>query len=137
MSDMLVQYFRDVKKLLPCSPKEKQRCIDELEADVTAFLEHRPNASLAEIYDSVGSPESIAESFMSRISPQELSRKVSTKRCIAIGVIVIVALLAVVIGAVAIRIAHDVQDIHEGYFVEFTGDSTTVEPSVDSETEVY
>ena len=137
MSDILVQYFRDVKKLLPCSPKEKQRCIDELEADVTAFLEHHPDASLAKIYDSVGSPEVIAESFMSRISPQELSHKVSTKRRIAIGVIVIVTLLAVVIGAVAIRIANDVHDIHKGYFVEFTDDSTTVEPPVTSETKVY
>ena len=60
------QYSRDVKELLPCSAKEKQRCIDELEADVTAFLEHHPDASLTPKWILIlsGSPESIAKSFI-------------------------------------------------------------------------
>lgn len=118
MSDILVQYFRDVKKLLPCSAKEKQRCIDELEADVTAFLEHHPDASLTEIYDSIGSPESIAKSFMDRVSPNELSHKLSAKRKIVVGILAIAIVLAAIVAILAAVTTHMRQDFYDGYYVE-------------------
>ena len=119
MSDnTLAQYFRDVKKLLPCSAKEKQRCIDELEADVTAFLEHHPDASLTEIYDSIGSPESIAKSFMDRFSPNELSHKLSAKRKIVVGILAIALVLAAIVASLAAVTTHMRQDFYDGYYVE-------------------
>lgn len=119
MSDnTLAQYFRDVKKLLPCSAKEKQRCIDELEADVTAFLEHHPDASLTEIYDSIGSPESIAKSFMDRVSPNELSHKLSAKRKIVVGILAIALVLAAIVAILAAVTTHMRQDFYDGYYVE-------------------
>lgn len=119
MSDnTLAQYFRDVKKLLPCSAKEKQRCIDELEADVTAFLEHHPDASLTEIYDSIGSPESIAKSFMDRVSPNELSHKLSAKRKIVVGILAIALVLAAIVASLAAVTTHMRQDFYDGYYVE-------------------
>ena len=119
MSDnTLAQYFRDVIKLLPCSAKEKQRCIDELEADVTAFLEHHPDASLTEIYDSIGSPESIAKSFMDRVSPNELSHKLSAKRKIVVGILAIALVLAAIVASLAAVTTHMRQDFYDGYYVE-------------------
>ena len=119
MSDnTLAQYFRDVKKLLPCSAKEKQRCIDELETDVTAFLEHHPDASLTEIYDSIGSPESIAKSFMDRVSPNELSHKLSAKRKIVVGILAIALVLAAIVAILAAVTTHTRQDFYDGYYVE-------------------
>ena len=119
MSDnTLAQYFRDVKKLLPCSAKEKQRCIDELEADVTAFLEHHPDASLTEIYDSIGSPESIAKSFMDRVSPNELSHKLSAKRKIVVGILAIALVLAAIVAILAAVTTHMRKDFYDGYYVE-------------------
>ncbi len=119
MSDnTLAQYFRDVKKLLPCSAKEKQRCIDELEADVTAFLEHHPDASLTEIYDSIGSPESIAKSFMDRVSPNELSHKLSAKRKIVVGILAIALVLAAIVAVLVAVTANKRQVFYEGYYVE-------------------
>ena len=119
MSDnTLAQYFRDVKKLLPCSAKEKQRCIDELEADVTAFLEHHPATSLTEIYDSIGSPESIAKSFMDRVSPNELSHKLSAKRKIVVGILAIALVLAAIVASLAAVTTHMRQDFYDGYYVE-------------------
>ena len=112
------QYFRDVKKLLPCSAKEKQRCIDELEADVTAFLEHHPDTSLTEIYDSIGSPESIAKSFMDRVSPNELSHKLSAKRKIVVGILAIALVLAAIVASLAAVTTHMRQDFYDGYYVE-------------------
>lgn len=119
MSDnTLAQYFRDVKKLLPCSAKEKQRCIDELEADVTAFLGHHPDESLTEIYDSIGSPESIAKSFMDRVSPNELSHKLSAKRKIVVGILAIALVLAAIVASLAAVTTHMRQDFYDGYYVE-------------------
>lgn len=138
MNDTLLkQYLLDVKKLLPCSPSEKKRCIMELEADATAFLENQPNASLEDLYASVGSPQSIAKSFMARTSPEQLSHKFSVKRKIAIGIVVIIAFLAVVVSAVAISVANDVHDIQNGHFTEFIGDSAEAEPPITSDTEIY
>lgn len=134
MNDTQKQYLLEVKRLLPCSSSEKKRCIVELEADVSAFLKNYPNATLEDLYTSLGSPESIAESFMARIDPKQLSRRLSVSRKIAIGVI---AFLAVVISAVAVSVANDVHDIQNGNFTEFIGDSTEAEPPITSDIEIY
>lgn len=137
MNDIQKQYLLEVKRLLPCSSSEKKRCIVELEADVSAFLENYPNTTLEDLYTSIGSPESIAESFIARMNHIQFSRKLSVSRKIAIGVIAIIAFLAVVISAVAISVANDVHDIQNGNFTEFIGDSTEAEPPITSDTEIY
>lgn len=136
MNDTLKQYLQEVKKLLPCSSSEKKRCIIELESDVSAFLENNPNATLEDLYASIGSPESIAKSFSSRISPTQLSHRLSIKRKIAIGVIVIVALLAIVVGIVAIKIGNDVHEIQNGHIAEYIEDSSAA-PLPTSQIEVH
>ena len=118
MRDTLTQYFRDIKKLLPCSTAEKKRCILELEADVSAFLENNPDATPKDLYAAIGSPQSIAESFMARTDPEQLSRTLSVKRKIAIGVITITAILAMIVVIVAIKIANDIHDFQNGYAIE-------------------
>ena len=119
MNDALLrQYLLDVKKLLPCSPSEKKRCILELEADVYAFLEAHPNATREDLYSAIGSPESIAKSFTTQIDPKELSHKLSAKRKISIGVIVVAAVLALVIGILYAVTTYMRHDFYDGYFVE-------------------
>ena len=90
----------------------------ELEADVTAFLEHRPNASLNEIYESIGSPESIAKSFMDRVSPNELSHKLSAKRKIVAAILAIAIVLAAIIAVLVAVTTYKLQLFYDGYYVE-------------------
>lgn len=118
MNDTLKKYFQDVKGLLPCSSKEKKRCIMELEADVSAFFAQHPDATLEDLYASIGTPELIAESYISRIEPKQLSHRLSVKRRIAIGVIAIVAFLAIFVGALATIIAYKYSNFYDGYFVD-------------------
>ena len=118
MNDTLKQYLQDVKILLPCSSREKQRCITELEADASAFLENHPNATLEELYSAIGSPQSIAESFMARTDPEQLSHRLSAKRKIAIGVVLIVAALAIVVGTLVAVTAYKRHNFYDGYFVD-------------------
>lgn len=137
MNDNLKQYLCELNRLLPCSTKEKKRCIAELESDASAYLEQNPDASMEELHNAIGTPQSIAQAFMARLNPEQLSHRLSTKRKILIGVLTIATLLAFVIGIAAISVANDVHDIQNGYFTDFIGDSTETEPPITSKTEVY
>ena len=92
MNDEKKQYFREIKRLLPCNAKEKKLCIMDLERDVDDFLENCPGATLEALCAAIGTPQSIAESFLERIDPEQLSHKMSAKRKIAIGVIAVDAI---------------------------------------------
>lgn len=130
MNDTLNQYLHEVKRLLPCSSSEKKRCIAELEADISSFLEKCPQATPEELYSAVGSPQSIAASFMVRLDPKELSRRLSAKRKIVIGVISIAIVLAVVVGTLSAVTAYKCQNFYDGYFVEtFDVPPDDVEPA--------
>lgn len=118
MNDTQKQYLLEVKRLLPCSSSEKKRCIVELEADVSTFLKNYPNVTLEDLYTSLGSPESIAESFMARIDPKQLSRRLSVKRRVVISVVAIVTFLAISLGATAYIFADDLQRFFNGYYVD-------------------
>ena len=119
MNDTLLkQYLLNVKKLLPCSSREKKRCIIELEADASAFLENHSNATMAELYSAIGSPESIAKSLMDRLSPNEISNKLSTKRKIVVGILAIVIVLAAIVAVFVAVTANKRQVFYDGYYVE-------------------
>lgn len=118
MNDVKKQYFREIKRLLPCNAKEKKCCIMELESDVDDFIEHCPNTTFEVLCATIGTPQSIAESFLERIDPEQLSHKVSAKRKIAIGVVAVVAMLAIALGIIAFIFADDLRNYHEGYDVD-------------------
>lgn len=118
MNDALEQYLREVKRLLPCSAEEKKRCLEELRADIAAFLEHTPGASAEDVYAAFGTPKAIAESFMANTDPEQLSHRMSAKRKLVIGIISILALLAIVVGVLAAVTAYKRQNFYDGYFVE-------------------
>lgn len=118
MNNKLDQYVREVNRLLPCSAKEKKRCIAELEADAYAYLEQNPDASLEELYEAVGSPHAIAQAFMAHLGPEQLSHRMSIKRKIVIGVISIAAILAIVVGSLVAVTAYKRHNFYNGYFVD-------------------
>ena len=118
MNDVKKQYFQEIKRLLPCNAKEKNRCIRELESDVDDFLEYCPSSTFEVLCAAIGSPQSIAESFLECIDPEQISHKVSAKRKIAIGVIVVVALLAIVLGLIAFAFADELQSYFDGFYVD-------------------
>lgn len=118
MNDVKKQYFQEIKRLLPCNAKEKNRCIMELERDVDDFLEYCPSTTFDILCAAIGTPQSIAESFLERIDPEQLSHKVSAKRKIAIGVVAVVAMLAITLGVIAVAFADDIHQYFNGYYVD-------------------
>lgn len=132
MTDALDQYYREVKRLLPCSAVEKKRCMEELRNDITAYLEHTPDASTEDVYATFGTPQSIAESFMGCIDPEQFSHKISAKRKIVIGVIAIVAALAIVVGVIAVLFTNTLQDFYDGYYVDDVIEYETLPPDAEN-----
>lgn len=127
MNDQAKRYLREVKGLLPCSRREKRRYIAELEVDVVSYLQGCPDASMADLYRNFGEPKAVAQEFMAQLSPELLSRKMSVKRMIAIGVISIVSILVIVFGVLAYYYADSIDKFVNGYYV----DTIDVIPSTD------
>lgn len=137
MNNVGKRYLREVEALLPYDSKQKKHCMTELEISVDSILENNPSAALTDLYSALGHPQEIAESFLERTNPEQLSRKLSVKRKVAIGVTAVVAVLALVLAVVAIRIAHDVSNIQNGHFEDYIEYSQKTEPPVTSEVKVY
>lgn len=120
-------YLREVKGLLPCSRREKRRYLAELEVDVVSYLQGCPDASVEDLCHHFGEPKAVAKEFMAQLSPEQLSRKMSVKRKIAIGVISIVSILVIVFGVLAYYYADSIDRFVNGYYV----DTIDVIPSTD------
>lgn len=118
MNNMQKQYFQEIRQLLPCDVKQKKRCIRELENDVGSFLECNPDATLTDLYTAIGHPQAIAESFLERTNPGQLSRKLSAKRKLVIGVVSIVAILGVALGIITYIFSDDLHRFYDGYYVD-------------------
>lgn len=127
MNDQAKRYLREVKGLLPCSRREKRRYIAELEVDVVSYLQGCPDASVEDLCHHFGEPEAVAKEFMAQLSPEQLSRKMSVKRKIVIGVISIVSILVIVFGVLAYYYADSIDRFVNGYYV----DTIDVIPSTD------
>lgn len=100
MIDIKKQYFREIKKNLSCCAKQKKDYLEEMDSSVEYFLQQNPEATIQDLYAMFGDPHTIAESFLEHGDPEQLSRKLSTKRRIVIGVIAVVSILAIVLGII-------------------------------------
>lgn len=118
MNSVQKQYFREIKGLLSCSSAQKKFYLTELDSSVGFFLQKYPEASLHDLYTAFGDPHSIADSFLEQTNSDEYRHRLSLKRKIAIGVISIVAILAVVIGILAFLFTGTLQDFYDGYYVD-------------------
>ena len=125
MNDELRLYYRQVKALLPCSAREKKRCLMELRGDVDAFFDAAPDASMEDLYTAVGSPQTIAASFMERLTP----RQYSTKRRLTILLSISAVVVIVLFGYILYSIRNDIIDLHDGYYIDSIQEITSaVEP---------
>lgn len=111
-------YLREVKGLLPCSRREKRRYLAELEVDVVSYLQGCPDASVEDLCHHFGEPKAVAKEFMAQLSPEQLSRKMSVKRKIVIGVISITAILALFVGIMSAIVSQKRISYYEGYYVD-------------------
>lgn len=134
MNDVKKQYFREIKRLLPCNAKAKKRCIMELKSDVEDFLGYCPDATFDALCSAIGSPQAVAKSFLEDTDPEQISHKVSAKRKIIIGVVAVIAVLAIILSVIAFLFLDELTNYHHGYYVEYCDElPSAVLPSAISE----
>lgn len=100
MTRELKKYYRTVRKKLFMFPRKKRNAIfEELQRDVSAYLEENPKATIQEVKDVFGTPAGIAESSLTSCSAENLEKQVRLRRRMLILILAVIAafLLAVLI----------------------------------------
>lgn len=137
MTNQTKRYLRQVKRGLPCSRPEKRRCMAELEADVLVYLQKCPDPTIEELCRHFGEPKIVAKAFIAQLSPAQLSRRISVKRKILVGVISIMAILAIFIGVATAIVAYKRVDYYNGYGVDIIDNVTSVVEPAESSIAVH
>lgn len=110
----LKEYYREIERLLICSRKDKSAFMSELKANIEDYISDTGKSDIESIKTEFGTPEVIAESFLSNVNALAIRKKLNIKKCIIIALIVA---LAVYIGFVVISLI-DVHTEAHGYMEE-------------------
>lgn len=100
----LQNYFREIKKELPCGGCERRKILRDLRLSVENFLEENPGATFDAVESHFGTPAQIADTYTEEMAPRELQRKLKIKKWI-IGIIAGAVACALLIWGIAVGIA--------------------------------
>lgn len=84
----LKEYYREIEKLLVCQRKQKADFMSALKADIDEYIATVGQADIENIRAEFGTPEKIAESFLSNSDAVTIKRKTDLRKCIVAAVIV-------------------------------------------------
>ena len=115
------RYLNAVKKNLRCSEKHRRTFLAELERSLNDYLAESPEADEATLCAAFGTPETVAEDYLSTLDAKDVKKAFSWKRIVLIGVII--ALLMWGVG-VTIALIDSHVDAH-GFGVESIGNDNT------------
>lgn len=111
-------YFREIRRLLPCSHRQKKRQLAELEQSVQTYLRDHPESTKETLYTQFGQPNTIAAMYLEQIDPGTLAKMVSANRRFSLCIIAIATVLVVAISAMASVTIYKVYSFSNGYFIE-------------------
>ena len=89
-------FCKNAKNKLNCPRKIKKDLILRIESSVYDYIESQPDASYDDITAQFGSPRELADSYISSLDSDEISKAIKKAKTIKIAVIVtcIIALIA-------------------------------------------
>ncbi len=91
MKNELKTYYIEIEKLLVCDRKQKSSFMAELKANVDEYLAISPDSDIEKIKAEFGTPEVIAESFLSNSDAAAVKKKLDIKRSILIALVIALA----------------------------------------------
>lgn len=91
MKNELKTYYIEIEKLLVCDRKQKSSFMAELKANVDEYLAISPDSDIEKIKAEFGTPEIIAESFLSNSDATAVKKKLDIKRSILIALVIALA----------------------------------------------
>lgn len=110
----LKAYYKEIEKLLVCDRKQKTAFMAELQANIDDYIADVGKTDMASIRAEFGTPETIAESFLSNSDALAIKKKIDIKKCILIAIVVV---LLIYLAFVVISLI-DVHTESHGYMQE-------------------
>lgn len=101
------QYLKDVRNHVPFSGKKKREFMEIISESVRNFTDENPDADINELHTSVGTPDEIADSFLSGLSASETKKQIMTASFIKVGA---VSVTAVAVVSLSVLLFSDLRD---------------------------
>lgn len=80
------RYLRQVRRLLPCARKEKDRITAPLRESLEGFSAETPEARDSDVLQRFGTPETVAASCLENMEPKGVLRRMQLRRRIVMAV---------------------------------------------------
>lgn len=94
------RYFRQIRTFLPIYRKEEYLFLKQFKQSVRAYAEETPDRTIEDVIGEYGDPQTVAYNYLEGLEPEDLCKKVSLRRYIRRGIII---LLVCAIGFTAYR----------------------------------
>ena len=105
------EYCRSISRELYCSPAAKKQIMAAMRENIATYLEENPDAGFEDVLKHFGTPQQIALSYIGEMDMPELVRRLNTRRsvltvlCSALGICVLLLLVALVVVVVGTLIS--------------------------------
>lgn len=82
------QYCRQIRRKLACSRKTKRELLDRIIPDLEEFAELHPHATVDDLCERFGSPQEVAESYITTIPARELRKAMKKFRFVTVIILI-------------------------------------------------
>lgn|GEM_PF-5831405 len=83
----LRKYYREIKRNLNCSLKDKKRFMNDIKETINVYLYDNPNTNIDDIYNIYGSPTELKESFLINFDYKDINTRISVSKVIKRSII--------------------------------------------------
>lgn len=95
-------YYRQLKRKLVCPAQERTHFLEEAHRSIANFLSENPQATQADVEDFMGSPESLAETYLASIDQDDLRTYLKSRKRSKVLIVTCILTLLVVVLSLAI-----------------------------------
>ena len=134
MSKAASQYLREVKKRIHCSSSQKTEFLCQLEDEVFLYCEDHGNVDIDGLSERFGSPEEVANDFLSELGTSALNKANSIGRSILYLTSIFVIIGIILIATIEIYTFYEQQKMPDVYFNEAVTYEEELSPAVTGST---
>ena len=89
------KYLSEIQNNLVGSNKAKKNIIREIEGFVYDYAEVKGVKDISDIYSHFGTPEEMAQTYLSQSDPKKIAKAVKIKKTVVIGIVVALLMFAI------------------------------------------
>ena len=115
-------FAAQIKSNLVCPDSEKNRITADIENSIFDYIEENGVTDISEVYRQFGTPQEICAQFNAEVEPKKIKKMISIRKTVLVGVIVIVAMVALSLIITLI----DAHKDYNGYGIESEAEEYTI-----------